>query len=108
MLLSHEGLSLWFDTPDAPAPPTELVDMRSACLTVGLQPPSVANAVDVHYRVDGGPLLRLTAREIKTDYDRGVQYFRARFPGNLRGESVEYCPIATCAGRQVPEPKARE
>src|SRR5688572_28146105 len=106
MLLSHEGLSLWFDTPDAPAPPAELGDMRSACLTVGVEPLHLANAVDVRYRVDGGRVLRLPAREIKADHERGVQYFRARFPDDLRGELVEYCPVATCAGRQVPRPVA--
>jgi hypothetical protein len=108
MLLSHEGLSLWFDTPDAPAPPAELADMRGACLTVGLEPLNVANAVDVLYRVDDGPVLRLPAREMRADYERSVQYFRARFPDNLRGERVTYCPVASCAGRQVPGPGAQQ
>jgi uncharacterized protein DUF3237 len=108
MLVSHDGFSLWFDTPDAPAPPAELGDLQGACLTVGLQPLHLANAVDVRYRVDGGPVLRVAAREIKADYDRGVHYFRARFPDRVRGGLVEYCPVASCAGRQVPEPRAQE
>jgi len=103
MNLSHDGLALHFDTPDAPAPPRQ-VDSDAVVLTIGVAPPSPSNSVDIRYRVDDGAVRTLTAREDRTDYSRSIQYFVAKFPKERPGARIQYCPIATCAGRQVPRP----
>jgi hypothetical protein len=102
--LAHDGLQLWYDTPDAPAPPAQVRFGNAASLTVGVQPASPINMVTVRYRVDGGRVRTLDAREIRTNYQTETQYFRADFPSGLAGTRVDYCPVASCAGRQVPRP----
>lgn len=103
MNLSHDGLCLWYDTPDAPAPPQHVPDSGDAVLTIAVQPLNAANSVKVRYRVDGGPLRTVTAHAIRADYARRIHYFRARFPRSMAGSKVDYCPVANCAGRQVPK-----
>jgi hypothetical protein len=103
MNFAHDGLSLWYATPDAPAPPEEVARGCRASLTIGVRPPSPANTVDVLYRVDGGFVQRAAGWELRTDYARELQYFRAAFPAFPRGDVVEYCPVLGCAGRQVPQ-----
>lgn len=100
MIVSHDGLTIRFGTDDAPAP--GVADARQRSLSIGVEPPHPGNVVEVRYRVDRGPIRTLPAREIRTDYARSIQYFTAAFPNDLNGEHVEYCPVATCAGRQVP------
>jgi hypothetical protein len=43
-------------------------------------------------------------RELRTDYARQAQYFAITFPAFPSGEVVEYSPVFSCAGRQVPPP----
>jgi hypothetical protein len=101
--LTNEGLSLWYGTPDAPAPfDDEVMPRRGASLVLGVQPPNPTNAVLVRYRVNGGPVQTVPGREVGNDYDRGVQYFVVAFPAFPTGDLVEYSPLLTCAGRQVP------
>ena len=104
MRQTHDGLSLWYGTPDAPAPPEEGARRSGSSLVVAVRPPSPANAVSVRYRVDGTAIRHLPAREIQTDHAREVQYFRATFPFLPEGRVVEYSPVLTASGRQVPAP----
>jgi hypothetical protein len=100
---SNEGLSLWYATPDAPAPIDELVPRDGAAITVGVRPANPTNAVHVRYRVDGRIVQTAPGREIQTDYARDAQYFYVKLPP-LTGKVVEYCPVLSSAGRQVPGP----
>jgi hypothetical protein len=100
--LSHDGLSLWYGTPDAPAPLDEVVRRDNAVVAVGVHPANPTNAVHVRYRVDGGFVHTAPGREIRTDHDRQTQYFIAKFPWLPVGHAVEYSPMLICAGRQVP------
>ncbi len=102
MNLSHDGLSLWYGTADAPAPSGCGGDVDAASLTIGVAPAHVFNVVSVRYRTQGGAVRTLPAFEVRTDHRRDIQYFKARFPDTLRGKRVEYCPVVTCSGRQVP------
>jgi hypothetical protein len=104
--LSHDGLTLCYGTPDTPAPPDVVAPGVAPSLTVAVQPPSPANAVDVLYWVDDGAQRSLTAWEVRTDHRNDTQYFRTEFPRFLEGRRVDYCPVASCAGRQVPGPGA--
>ncbi|HEX3770564.1 MAG TPA: DUF3237 domain-containing protein [Polyangiaceae bacterium] len=104
MILSHEGLSLWWATPDAPAPLDEVVPRDGAAITVGVRPANPTNAVQVRYRVDGGIVQLAPGREIQTDYARDAQYFYVKLPLLPAGKVVEYCPVLASAGRQVPSP----
>lgn len=105
MNLSHEGLSIWYGTPDAPAPGDDsVVQRRGASLVVGVHPASPSNSLVVRYRVDGGMERTLPGRELRTDFDRQVQYFGVAFPEFREGRQVEYLPVLGCVGRQVPAP----
>lgn len=106
MNFSHDGLSLWYGTPDAPAPfDQEVVPREGASVIVGVHPASPINAVLVRYRVDGGLEQALPGRELRTDHARGVQYFAVAFPPFPSGQLVEFAPSVSCAGRQAPAPQ---
>jgi hypothetical protein len=105
MKLTNEGLTLWYGTPDAPAPfDGEVVQRSGASLVVGVHPAKPTNAVCVRYRVDGGGVQTVPGRELRTDFDRQAQYFSVTFPAFPTGDLVEYSPVLSCAGRQVPPP----
>lgn len=107
MNISHEGLSLWYGTPDAPAPGDEgIVPRRGASLVVGVHPAHPANTLDVRYRVDGGIEQRVAGRQLRTDYAKEIQYFGVSFPEFFSGHTVEYLPVLGCGGRQVPPASA--
>jgi hypothetical protein len=103
--LTNEGLSLWYRTPDAPAPDDDAVLPRQGVsIVVGARPASPANTILVRYRVDGGMVKTVPGRELRTDYQRQAQYFAVAFPAFPTGSMVEYAPLLSCAGRQVPAP----
>jgi hypothetical protein len=106
--LTHEGLSLWYGTPDAPAPLDEVVARDGAALIAGVYPANPTNALNVRYRVDGGVVQTAAGRQLHTDYDKNSQYFTVPFPAFPVGNVVEYCPIFSCGGRQVPSPARAE
>jgi hypothetical protein len=100
---TNDGLSLWYGTPDAPAPGDGGVVRRAgASLVVGARPANPTNSVLVQYRVDGGRVQSIPGREVRTDFARDVQYFAAAFPPFITGEVVEFSVTLSCAGRQVP------
>ena len=51
--LAHDGLELWYGTPDAPAPDGTTEQRQGVSVTVGVRPANPSNAVSVRYRVDG-------------------------------------------------------
>lgn|GEM_PF-798693 len=103
MKLTHDGLSLWYGTPDAPAPGDEGVVPRSGTsLVVGVHPANPTNTVLVRYRVDRGVVETASGRELRIDYDRQAQYFLVAFPPFPVGDLVEYAAVLGCGGRQVP------
>lgn len=103
MNVSHDGLSLWFGTPDAPGPfDDEVVPRAGISLIVGVHPANPTNLVQVSYRVDRGLTQTVPGRELRTDFARGTQYFLVAFPRFVSGEVVEYWPLFSCGGRQVP------
>jgi hypothetical protein len=102
---THDGLSLWYGTPDAPAPGDDGIAPRvGASLIVGVHPANPTNSVLVRYRVDGGLTRSVPGRELRTDYARQAQYFVVTFPSFPTGDSVEYSVVLSCGGRQVPPP----
>jgi hypothetical protein len=101
---SHEGLSLWYGTPDAPAPMGEVVSRDSASLVVGVHPANPTNALNIRYRVDGGIPQTAAGRALNTDYAKNSAYFIVSFPSFPVGDIVEYSPVLSCGGRQVPSP----
>lgn len=105
MIATSDGLTLWYGTPEAPSPfDGEVVPRAGVSLVIGVHPASPANAVRVLYRVDRGFIQTVPGRELRTDYAREAQYFAAAFPRFVTGSRVEYLPVLSCAGRQVPPP----
>ena len=106
MNFSHDGISLWYGTPDAPAPyDLEIVPRQGVSVVVGVHPANPTNAVLVRFRVDGGMEQAVPGRELRTDFARGVQYFAATFPAMPSGSVVEFAPSVSSAGRQAPAPQ---
>ena len=99
----HDGLSIWYDTPDAPA--------GAGTMMIGVSPYHPANQVVVEIRRSGSApftraasplpggqaLLDARARESR-------QYFRVAFPFLRAGEEVDVRPVVSCAGRVAPPP----
>lgn len=103
MKLTQDGLSVWYGTPDAPAPGDEgIVPREGTSLVVGVHPANPINTVVVRYRVDGRSTQTVPGRELRTDYDRQTQYFLVAFPPFPVGDLVEYAVVLGCGGRQVP------
>jgi hypothetical protein len=102
--LANEGPRLWYGTPDAPAPDGVEEGRSGVSVVIGVKPARPGNAVSVRYRVDGGQVQRRRARLTRTDFERGIQYFRADFPPFWSGKLVEYLPMLTVAGRPVGDP----
>jgi hypothetical protein len=106
MNLSHDGLTLWYGTPDTPAPASEeVIARRGVSIVVGAHPYNPLNSVRICYRVDDGLTHTLPGREIRVDYARNAQYFAVIFPTLITGEGVEYGVTLQCGGRQVPAPQ---
>ena len=100
---SNDGLTLWYGTPDTPGPfDDEVVPRVGSSLIVGVHPANPTNAILVRYRVDSGVIQTVPGRDVRTDYARGVQYFSVSFPRFVTGSFVEYWPVLSCGGRQVP------
>ena len=104
MQFAHDGLTLWYGTPDSPAPLDDVASRTGTWLSVGVKPANPTNMVRVRYRVDRGIARSIPGRELRTDYGRNVQYFAVNFPPFPTGDLVEYCPVLSCAGVEVPAP----
>jgi hypothetical protein len=102
--LSHNGLELWYATPDAPAPIDIVEPRQGVSITVRVRPANPINSVSVRYRVDGGIPHSIPALLVSTDYRASAQYFKATFPPFWSGQTVEYLPILSSAGRLLPGP----
>lgn len=101
MELNDFGLTVWYGTSDAPAPPEQASGDSPLSITVGVRPAHPANAVDVAYRVNQGPDLQMHTTLARTDYSKNQQLFRADFPPIPAGTNVEYAPVARHAGRRI-------
>jgi hypothetical protein len=95
MKFNREGLSLWYGTEDAPAPEDVEVVCHGISVTIGVSPLSQSNTVTIRYRINRGIVQTIPAILVRTDH--------AIFPAFRGGEQVEYLPILSCGGRQVPD-----
>src|SRR5215469_3260556 len=113
MRYEQNGISLWYATPDAPAPEGDIRASPAGratgiTLTVAVQPIAARNTVEVLYRVNGGGGLRAQAWLARTDVRANTQYFVASLPEFRVGDTVEYDAVCNCAGRQVPSQEQAE
>ncbi len=104
MQFEREGITIWYGTPDAPAPEKAVHVGSKATITVGVKPVDASNRVKLIYRINQGPIETLVAKWIWNDPSGKAQYFRAHLPDLCAGDIVEYTAICRCAGRQVPSP----
>jgi len=101
MRVSQEGVSVWYGTPDAPAPSGNVAAGADTSVTVGLQPPDAQASVTVLYRINHGAPRTVTA--LPTHHDSsGKQYFRADLSGFKAGDKVEYVAIYRSRSLQIP------
>src|SRR6266567_6610295 len=109
MHFEHEGMSLWYGTPDAPAPRETVQADTDITITVGVQPMNAGNNVEVLYRINQGPTEKVTAKWLRNDTYKKSQYFRASLPAFRAGDMVEYAALCRRAGRWVvPAPEEVE
>ena len=106
MRFEHEQLTLWYGTPDAPAPTAgSLEARRGVSVRVGVQPASPSNVVTVQYRVDQGHPQTARGVRLRTDHTRGIEYHRVTLPELWSGSRVDYVPSVSCGGRSAPAPE---
>ena len=106
MRVSEEGVSMWFGTPDAPAPSGVVAADGDTSITIGLQPPDPAAAVTVLYRINHGPPRTVLAQPKHPE--AGKQYFHAQLTGFRNGDKVEYVAIYRSGKRQIPSNQEAE
>jgi hypothetical protein len=104
MRFDYNGRSLWYGTPDAPAPGETTPAGTAVTITLGVQAAGASNKVEVLYRTNQGPTQTVMARFFRNDINSKAQYFIARLPAFRAGDTVEYGARCQCAGRQVPSP----
>jgi hypothetical protein len=106
MRFDNDGITLWYGTPDTPAPPDRVGvppgNPANVSITVGVQPPSASNAVVIRFSVNGGATQEVKASLLHHDVAQKSQYFLARFPALEAGDQVAYTPICRCPGKQAP------
>ncbi|MGD1808192.1 neuraminidase-like domain-containing protein [Dapis sp. BLCC M126] len=102
MRIEYEGISLWYGSPDAPAPQDNISAGKQISVTVGVSPADASNKIEIRYQVNQGETQVITAQYVPHKGDRRVQYFRVSLPAFNPGDVVEYTPVCRCAGRQVP------
>ena len=100
MVYTNDGLTLVYDTPDAPIPQGVQTQISDVSVTAILKPVCPSNTVTILYRVNGGPILQLGAVEKPTGLSQNVQHFRATFPTFTSGQNVDYAIFGSCAGRR--------
>src|SRR5580700_2455348 len=80
----HDKMVLWYGTADALAPSgavTAAADNQAVVtITAAVQPRSVSNSVQVVYRVNGGELQNVAARQSRQDPVNKVHHFSAELP----------------------------
>lgn len=94
MQFSNDGLTVWYDTPDAPIAP--------GCVTVGVRPAHAANSVSIQLRSEGRFVRQVPAAPLGSPFGGGDQYFRADLPRPPDAAPVELLPVLRCGGRQAP------
>ncbi|MBI1744418.1 hypothetical protein HYR54_15315 [Candidatus Acetothermia bacterium] len=102
MRCEHDGMELWYGTPDAPAPHDEIQAGSKITMTIGVRPISASNKVEVQFRTNQGPTETVAAEWLWNDLSSKAQYFRAYLPAFRMGDMVEYTVICRCPGRQIP------
>jgi len=107
MWLTQGGVSLWYGTPDAPAPSGVVAAGSDTSVTIGLHPPDPAANITVLHRFNHGAPHTVTAQPTHHDA-AGNQYFRAHLTGFKAGDKVEYVAIYRSGRRQVPSNEEAE
>lgn len=107
MRASNQGVSVWFGTPDAPAPSGVVAAGGDTAITVGLEPPDPAANITILYRINHGAPHTVTAHP-KPQHVTGKQYFGAQLTGFKEGDKVEYVAIYRSGVRQIPSNQEAE
>jgi hypothetical protein len=98
---TNDGLTLWYDTDDAP--------IKDGSVMIGARPAHPANVVTVQCRVNGKTIPSVPAQPLAFPTWGKEQYFVAPLPcappaRSSGGDCIEILPILSCAGRQAPAP----
>ncbi len=107
MRFEQKGTSIWYGTPDAPAPEGDVPAspagrLTGIRLTFAVHPTGARNAVEVRYRVNGVMHKPLHASLARTDHRANTQYFSAKLPELRAGDTLEYIGVVTWPGGQAP------
>jgi hypothetical protein len=108
MQFEYQGMSLWYGTPDAPAPGESVPAGAEVAIAIGVRPIDASHRVELLYRINQGSIETVVAKWQRNQTASNSQYFKARLPRFQAGDTVEYRVICRCAGRQVPSPEKAE
>jgi len=103
-------MSLWFGTPDAPAPDEAVPANKPLPITIGISPQHACYVVTLLYRISkrSEKPKELPAKWILSDSFGKAQYYQAYLPPFQSGSIVEYTAVCRCEGQQVQSPEDAE
>ena len=95
--LAHDGLELWYRTPDAPAPDGTTEPRQGVSVPVGVRPANPSNAVSVRSASTGKASDGVGAAGGQR-LPEADAVLPATFPTFWGGETVEYVPVVSLRG----------
>lgn len=101
MQVNQGGVSVWYGTPDAPAPAGVISGGGDTSVTIGIEPPNTAAEITVLYRINHGAPHTAVAHP-NHQGPAGKQYYRALLTGFKEGDKVEYVALYRAGGHQIP------
>ncbi len=107
MRVSQGGVSVWYGTPDAPAPSGVVAPGGDTSVTIGIEPPDPHASITVLYRINHGAPHTVAAQP-SHQHAAGRQYFQAHLTGFKGGDKVEYVALYHSGTRQIPSNQEAE
>src|SRR6266851_6579721 len=107
MRVTQGGVSVWYGTPDAPAPSGVVATGGDTSVTIGIEPPDPHASITVLYRINHGAPHTVAAQP-SHQHAVGRQYFQAHLTGFKAGDKVEYVALYHSGTRQIPSNQEAE
>src|SRR5262249_39907653 len=107
MRVTQGGGSVWYGTPDAPAPSGVVAPGADTAVTIGIEPPDPHASITVIYRINHGAP-HTVAAQLSHQHAAGRQYFQAHLVGFKQGDKVEYVALYRSGTRQIPSNQEAE
>jgi hypothetical protein len=107
MRVDQGDTSIWHGTKDAPAVEGEVPAsanglLSGAKITIAVKPARPRYKLELRYRRDNGPIVKVNAIFARSDNRANTQYYVAILPPFDVGDHVEYVAVASWPNGQIP------